>query len=64
MSGLMHPDHVLYTKAAKRAFEGHLERGEWAKARELGLLCLNSYRKYKVRLLFMLGIKGHLSTGL
>ena len=48
MTGFLHPDHYLYTKAAKRAFEGHLVKGNHAKAREYGLLCLNSYRKYKV----------------
>ncbi len=47
MTGFLHPDHYLYTRTAKRALEENTANGDYEKAREFGLLCLNSYRKYK-----------------
>ena len=50
MTGLFHPDHHLYMKLARICFEQQIDRGvNYELAREYGLLCLNSYRKYKVR---------------
>ena len=47
LTGFLHPDHYLYTRAAKKCVDESLLAGDYEKAREFGLLCLNSYRKYK-----------------
>ena len=48
MKDLLHPEHFLYTKAAKRALDDHNKRKNYKKAHTNGIMCLNSYRKYKV----------------
>lgn len=48
MTGLFHPDHYLYMRMARASFDEHFNREEYELAREYGLLCLSSYRKYKV----------------
>lgn len=47
LTGFLHPDHYLYTRAAKKCVEESLLAADYEKARDFGLLCLNSYRKYK-----------------
>ena len=49
ISVVLHQDHYLYTKASRWAFEEHLRQKNFEVARNYGLLCLNAYRKYKVR---------------
>ncbi|TRY64205.1 hypothetical protein TCAL_04636, partial [Tigriopus californicus] len=69
MTGLFHPDHYLYMRMARASFDEHFNREEYELAREYGLLCLSSYRKYKhhvwpslAQLLFKLGSLEFLHT--
>ena len=48
MKGLLHPEHFLFTKSAKRAFEDHNKRKNYKMAHAYGTSCLDSYRKYKI----------------
>ncbi len=48
MTGIFHPLHILYIKAAELAFEDCLQDCQWEEAIDYGNLCLNSFKKYSI----------------
>ena len=48
MTGIFHPNHILYVKATEMAFEDSLYGKKWSEAVDFGSLCYGVYKKYTI----------------